>query len=124
MPVLGLALVALLVWLFVRRKQPVESVAVRAGVVCAVALIAAALAVRGGPAATGAVLLASAAGFALWLRMRGAGGDDPGDGPDPPDEPEPDPGPTQCVDPPVDLLDAEAFDRARAEWERELPRRD
>lgn len=124
MLVLLFALVALLVWLLFVRGRPVASRVQRGVLAGAVAVVAAALAVRAGPAATGATLVLAAVALALWLRLRG-GGDDPGDdGPDPPDGPDPDPGPGRERELPRDVLDVDAFDRARAEWERELPRRD
>ena len=120
MLILAGAIVALLVWLGLRRKQPTDSVALRVGAVCLIAVIAAALAVRGGPVAT-ALILVTGGALLMWWRLRRRGGDDPGDdGPDPPDPPDPDPGPGARAD----VLDVEAFDRARADWERELPRRE
>ena len=59
----------------------------------------------------------------VWLGLRGRGDDRGDDGPDVPDPPDPDPGPGERADLPPEVLDPEAFDRARAEWEQELPKR-
>ena len=61
-----------------------------------------------------AICLLAIAALVVGLRRRGGeGGDGPGDdGRDPPVDPGPDPRPEQ--------LDPDAFDRARAEWERTL----
>jgi hypothetical protein len=115
MLMVALAIVVVpLAWLLLTRTKPIDPVVRRVGVACLVACVAAVLAVRSGPAA-----IAFVAGVALvvWLRLRGRGGDDPGDdGRDPPDDPDPDPGPGQRLDP-------DAFDLARARWEQELRER-
>jgi hypothetical protein len=101
-------------WLFMTRSAPVEPVVRRVGVGFLIACAGAVLAVRS-PAA--AVAFFVVVGLVVWLRMRGRGGDDPGDdGPDPPDDPDPSPDPGQRLDP-------DAFDRAREQWEQELRER-
>ena len=117
MLILALAILALLVWLVVkRRERPIDPIVVRAALWCAVAFVGAAVALRAGPVAAG-LYVGAVMALVVWLRMRGRD-DGPGDdGPDPPDEPDPDPGSGQ-------VLDVDAFDRARSEWERGLPSRD
>jgi hypothetical protein len=119
MLILALGIVAMsLVWLFAKRTRPVNPFIRRAGLGFAIACLCAALAVRVGP--TLGLLLLAVAWLAVWLRLRGRGDDGPGDdGPDPPDEPVPDPDPDPGH---LEALDQEAFDRARAEWEQDLPK--
>ena len=94
-----------------------------AQVSCILIAFVAGIAIRSGPRGIIAFTVAAVA-FGIWLGLRGRGGDDRGDdGPDVPDPPDPDPGPGQRADLPPEVLDPEAFDRARAEWERELPKR-
>jgi hypothetical protein len=120
MPILALALLALLVWFVVKRGQ-VHPIVRSAGLVILIAFVAG-IAIRSGPRGIIAFTVAAVA-FGIWLGLRGRGGDDRGDdGPDMPDPPDPDPGPGQRADLPPEVLDPEAFDRARAEWERELPK--
>jgi hypothetical protein len=122
MPVLALAFVALLVWLVVKRGS-VPPAARTAGLVTFGVVCAAPVAIRAGPRGI-LVFAVGLVALGVWLALRGWGGDDRrDDGPDVPDPPEPDPGPGQRVDLPPEVLDPEAFDRARAEWERELPKR-
>ena len=121
MPILALALLALLVYLVVKRGR-VHPV-VRVGSLVLLLAFCAGIAIRSGPRGILAFVIAVIA-FGIWLGLRGRGGDDRGDdGPDMPDPPDPDPGPGQRADLPREVLDPEAFDRARAEWERELPKR-
>jgi hypothetical protein len=54
--------------------------------------------------------------FAIWLRRRGHGGGGGDDGRGSPDDP--DPGPRPGHRDPLERLDPDAFDRARAEWEQ------
>ncbi len=124
MLVLALAIAVMsMVWYFAVRKPRVDPAIRRAGVACAIFCVAVAVALRAGPVA-GVLLVVTVASLVLWLRMRGRGGDDPGDdGRDPPSGPEPDPGPDGDDALRPELLDPDAFDRARAEWERELPKR-
>jgi len=62
-----------------------------------------------------AICVLAIAALVVWLRRRGQGGDGPDDGGrDAPVDPGPDPRPER--------LDPDAFDRARAEWERALKR--
>ena len=120
MPILALALLALLVWFVVKRGQ-VHPIVRSAGLVILIAFIAG-IAIRSGPRGIIAFTIFAVA-FGIWLGLRGRGGDDRGDdGPDVPDPPDPDPGPGQRADLPPEVLDPEAFDRARAELERELPK--
>ena len=117
-----LVVMASLIWLFAIRKQPVTPALRRVGIGFAVAFVCAALAVRAGPAV--GLALVTVVLVAVWLRLRRRGDDGPGDdGRDPPSgpEPDPDPGPQASLRP--ERLDQDAFDRARAEWERELPKR-
>jgi len=127
MVVLVIAILAVpLCWLFVQRTLRVDPVARRAGVTWAVSCLGAGLAFRTGLAPLGLLLTAVCMGsIFVWLRRRG-GGDDPGDdGRDEPVEPGPDPGPHHGLVLPAELgvLDHDAFDRARAEWERRVPER-
>ena len=121
MLILALAiLVVALVWLFATRAKPVDPVVRRVGLGFAIVCVAGALALRVGLAVGLVVIVVSA--LVAWLRLRGTGGDDGGDdGPDPPDDPGPDPGHGNGVR--HDRLDPDAFDRARAQWENELPKR-
>jgi hypothetical protein len=103
-----------LVWLLMTRSAPIHPVVRRVGVGLVVAGVGAVLAIRSPPAALAFLAIV---GLVVWLRMRGRGGDDPGDdGPGPPDDPDPSPDPGQRLDP-------DAFDRARARWEQELRER-
>ena len=77
---------------------------------------------RAGPLA--GLLVVAAGSFLLWVSMGGFGwGRGGDDGPDPPPDPDPDPGDGERADLPAKRLDPDAFDRARAEWEREAPKR-
>lgn len=120
-PILVLAFAALLVWLVVKGERPAPVVLRIAGIAVLI-VCAMAVAWRAGP--LGAAALATAAVALGVLISRHQRGDDRGDdGHDPPDAPDPDPGPGHGAEPPAGLLETEAFDRARAEWERELPKR-
>ena len=122
MPILALAFVALLVWLVVKQGRPVHPAVRTAGLMFLIAC-AAGVAFRTGPRGILVFAIALLA-FGVWLGLRGRGGDDRGDdGPDVPDPRDPDPGPGQRADLPPEVLDPDAFDRARADWERELPKR-
>ncbi len=121
MLILALAfLVVVLVWLFATRARPVDPIVRRVGIGFVIVCVAGALALRVG-LVVGLVVIVVAA-LVAWLRLRGTGGDDGGDdGPDPPPEPDPDPGHDEGLHP--DRMDSDAFDRARAKWDNELPRR-
>ncbi len=122
MLILALAVVTLVVWLLVKRGRPVPPF-VRAAALGFVIACAAAVALRAGPVGT-AVFATAAVTLGVWLGQRGRGGDDDGDdGPDPPDANDPNPGAGQRAEPPTDVLNPQAFDRARAEWDLELPKR-
>jgi hypothetical protein len=54
--------------------------------------------------------------FAIWLRRRGHGGGGGDDGDGSPEDPDRGPRPGHRV--PLERLDPDAFDRARAEWEQ------
>lgn len=125
MLILALAVVAvILIWMFSKRLEGAEPVVRWAAVVWAFSCAGAALALRAGQVLTGLLLVAvSFASLAILLRWRGGGDDGPGDGGREPDTPDPDPGLGRPVPPPVERLDRDAFDRARAEWEQELPKR-
>jgi hypothetical protein len=122
MLVLALALVFVpLAWLLAKRARRAEPAVRRALVAGAILCVAAAVAVRAGPVGVGLFLLA-VVWLAVWLRSHGSGGEGPGDdGREPPEGPEPDPGPRATLRP--ESLDDDAFDRARAQWEQELPKR-
>jgi hypothetical protein len=123
MLILALAIVlGSLTWLVVKRTGDVDPVVRRAAIACAIACVGVAIALRAGLAP--GLFIVAVALIAVWLRARRAdGGDGPGDdGPDPPDEPEPDPAPRAGLRP-ESSLDEDALDQARAEWERELPKR-
>ena len=120
--ILALLIVALpLVWIFMKRTP--SAAARRAGVSWAIIGLGAALALRFGPLPMRLLALAAivGVGFAVWMRRRGGGGGGGGDDPPAPD-PDPDPGDHAKPRPEDELLDRDAFDVARAEWERELPR--
>jgi len=124
MLVLALTIVALpLAWLAARRAQRLQPAVRRAGVAFAISCVVVALALRAGPALAG-VLIVAVAALAVWLHRRGPGGDDRGDdGRDPPSGPGPDPDPGDLAKARPQPVDRDAFDRARAEWEHELPKR-
>jgi chromate transport protein ChrA len=116
-----LIVVVVLVWIFMTRTQ--SAAARRAGISWAIIGLGAALALRSGPLPLRLLVVAAlVVGFAVWLRRRGGGGGGGGDDPPAPD-PEPDLGDHAKPRLEDELLDREAFDVARAEWERELPRR-
>jgi hypothetical protein len=119
---LGVVSVSLIWWFFVRREQPVSPVVRWVGGATGIVVLGLFATLRAGPFV--GLLVVAAGSFLLWVSMGGRGGDDPGDdGPDPPPDPEPDPGTGKLVQPQPERLDGSAFDRARAEWERELPKR-
>jgi len=127
MLILALGILAMsLVWYFAMRTEPVNPLVRRVAIGFAIACVCAALAVRAGPAL--GLLLVSLMLVAVWLRLRGRGDDGPGDdGREPPTEPDPDPGPRPGarVRPEIsdqEAFDQAAFDRARAEWEQDLPK--
>ena len=109
---LALALVvAPLAWLALRHADPTVR---RAAVGCAIACGLVAVALRAGPVPTGLLLAA----LMFWLLSRGSGGDwRDDDDRDPPAGPGP--GPGGHAKPRPEVLDPEALDRARAEWERQ-----
>ncbi len=112
-------LVALGVWLLAGRGRTVHPV-VRTAALAGAVLGAAAVASRAGPVASA---LAAAIALTLGLWLRGGGGGGGGGGPGPPGPPDPDPGSGRSADLPAEVLDPDALDCARAEWERELSRR-
>lgn len=116
-PILALAVVAIVAWLVVRRGRPIPPFARVAGAACVV-VAAAVVALRAGPLGT-AVAVAAAVTLGLWLGHRKRDDDGGDDGTDPPDPVDPPAGPGSRVK----LIDPEAFDRARAEWDREPQRR-
>jgi hypothetical protein len=119
---LGIVSVSLIWWFFVKRERPVGPVVRYVGSAVGIVCLGLVTTLRGGLLA--GLLVVAAGSFLLWLSMGGfGGGGGGGDGPDPPPEPDPDPGSGKRVDLPAEVLDREAFDRARAEWERELPKR-
>lgn len=119
--VLGIVAMSLVWWLFVKRKQPVGPVVRWVGGAVGIVVLGLVATLRAGPLVGLAVVAIGS--FLLWVSMGGAGDDGPGGGgPDPPREPEPEPGHGERPDLPEKHLDPEAFDRARAEWERELPK--
>ena len=119
---LGIVSVSLIWWLFVKREKPVGPVVRWLGGAAGIVVLGLVATLRAGPLVGLAVVAVGS--FLLWVSMGGAGGDGPGgDGPDPPPEPDPDPGPGVRADLPAKALDPDAFDRARAEWEREAPKR-
>ncbi len=111
-------LLGLLAWLVVKKTEHVDPAIRRAAIACAIGCVLAVLAVRAGPVGIGLLVIGL---VVVWLRMRGRGGGGGDDGRDPPDEPEPDPGPREEVRP--ERVEDDALDRARSEWERELPKR-
>jgi len=119
--VLGIASVTVIWLLFVKREKPVGPVVRWTGGAAGIVFVGIVATLRAGLLA--GLLVVAAGSVLLWLSMGGFGGGGGGDGPDPPPEPDPDPGPGERADLPAKLLDPEAFDRARAEWERELPKR-
>lgn len=120
-PILALAVVALVAWLVVRRGRPIHPSLRVAGAACVV-VAAAVVALRAGPLGT-AVAVTAAVTLGLWLRHRGRDDDGGDDGPDPTDPVDPQAGPGSRAKLPAEVIDPEAFDRARAEWDRELQRR-
>jgi hypothetical protein len=125
MLVLALLIVAVpLVWVWMKQARGAAAPPLGTVVSWSILGAGAALALRFGPLPLRLVVFAALVGsLAVWLRRRGGGGRGPGD--DPPDAPDPDPDPGDHAKPrPEDeLLDRDAFDLARAEWERELPKR-
>lgn len=122
MAIVALLIVAVaFVWIITKRTP--SAAARRAAISWAILAVGAALALRSGPLPVRLLVIAAlVVGFAVWLRRRGGGGGGGGDDPPAPD-PEPDPGDHAKPRPEDELLDRDAFDVARAEWERELPRR-
>jgi len=126
MLLVALAIVlAPLAWLVIKRMQHVDPAARGTGLRWVIACLGAALAMRVGLAAPVllrvALCLLAIAALAVWLRRRGQGGDGPGDdNRDPPEDPDPDPRRGQRFAPRPERLDPEAFDHARAGWERAL----
>lgn len=121
MLIVASAIFALVVWFSAKRGWLDHPFARAAGLVFLIACVAA-IALRAGPLGA-AVFATVAVTLGIWWALRGRG-DDPGDdGPDPPDPPDPGPGPGKRAALPAEVLDPDAFDRARAEWERELPKR-
>ncbi len=119
--VLGAVSVSLIWWLFVKREKPVGPVVRWVGGAAGIVVLGLVATLRAGPLVGLAVVAVGS--LLLWLTMFGTGGDGPDDGgPDPPPKPDPDPGHGARPELPARLLDPEAFDRARAEWERELPK--
>jgi hypothetical protein len=125
MLILVLAIVlAPLAWLAIGRLRHADPVTrarmARWTVVC----VGIALAARVGlaaPLALRIALVAVAIGaVAVWLRRRGGGGGPGDDGHEPPVDPGPDPGGARRPLPRRDRLDADAFDRARAEWDEAM----
>jgi hypothetical protein len=119
---LGIVATALTV-LLAKREQPVGPVVRWVGGALGIVCLGLLVTMRAGPLV--GLLVVGVGSFVLWLSMGGGGGGDgPGDDdPDPAPVPDPDPGPGERADVPAGSLDREAFDRARAEWERELPKR-
>ena len=113
-----------LAWLAYKRMQHTGLAARGPRLGWVFAMLGAALALRVAAAAPlllrVAILVLAVGAFAIWLRKRGQGGDGPDDGRDPPVDPDPDPSPGQRVEPQLERLDPEAFDRARVEWEHAL----
>lgn len=120
--VLGILAASLIWWLFVKREKPVGPVVRWALGATGIVVLGLMATLRAGPLA--GLLVVAVGSIVLWLAMFGTGDDGPGGGgPDPPPEPDPDPGHGERPDLPVKLLDPDEFDRARAEWEHELPKR-
>jgi hypothetical protein len=119
MPFLVLAIVLVsLGWLLLGRAQRKDPAIRRVGAAFAILFVAGALALRAGPAGFGLLFLALVS-LAVWFRTNRGGDDGPGDdGREPPDDAGPDPGPQAGL-----RLDQDELDRARREWERELPKR-
>jgi hypothetical protein len=117
------AISASLLWrFFVKREKPVGPVVRWVGSAAGIVCLGLFATLRAGPMAGLAVVAVGS--IALWLSMGGTGGAGPDDdGPSPPPDPDPDPGSGKRADLPSEPLDGTAFDRARAEWERELPKR-
>ena len=123
MLILALGIVAAsVIWLlFVKREKPVGPVVRWVGGSAGIVVLGLVATLRGGLVA--GVLVVAAGSFLLWVSMGGlGGGGGGGGGPDPPREPDPDPSPGERADLPPKALDHDAFDRARAEWERAVPR--
>ena len=119
---LGVVSMTLIWWFFVKREEPVGPVVRWVGGSAAIVLLGLLATLRGGLLA--GLLVVAAGSLVLWLSMGGRGGGGGGDdGPDPPPEPDPDPSSGKRADLPRERLDQDAFDKARAEWERELPKR-
>ncbi len=119
MLILALGIVAAsVIWLlFVKREKPVGPVVRWVGGSAGIVVLGLVATLRGGLVA--GVLVVAAGSFLLWVSMGGlGGGGGGGGGPDPPREPDPDPSPGERADLPPKALDHDAFDRARAEWER------
>jgi hypothetical protein len=117
---LGIVAISLMV-LFAKREQPVGPVVRWVGGAVGIVGLGLLVTTRAGPLM--GLLVVGVGSVVLWLST-GGGGDGPGDDDsDPPPVPDPDPGPGERADVPAGRLDREAFDRARAEWERELPKR-
>lgn len=122
--ILGLGVVAMtLIWMLSKRIEGAEPVVRRSAGMWALLCVGAALALRAGQLLIGLVLVSVAfASLAVWLRGRG-GDDGPGDDGRDSDPPDRGPGGGRQGRLPVEQLDGEAFDRARAEWEQELHKR-
>lgn len=124
MLILALGIVAMsLMVLLAKREQPVGPVVRWVGGAVGIVCLGLLVTTRAGPLA--GLTVVGVGSVVLWLSMGGGGGGDgPGDDdPDPPPVPDPDAGPGERADVPAGRLDREAFDRTRAEWERELPKR-
>ena len=125
MLIVALAIVVIpLAWLAGKRVQRVDP-AERGALLgrWIIAFLGVGLALRVGltaplPMRIALVVLAIGA-FAYWLRRRGHGGGGD-DGRGSPEDPDPEPRPGDRVAP--ERLDPDAFDRARADWEREARR--
>ncbi len=111
------------IWMLAKRMEGAEPVVRRSAVMWTLLCVGAALALRAGQLLIALVLVSVAfASLVVWLRGRD-GDDGPGDDGRDPDPPDPGPGGGRQARLPVEQLDGEAFDRARAEWEQELHKR-
>ena len=112
-----------LAWLVIKRMQHADPASRAAGWRWAIVCLGAALALRVGMAAPVplrvALCLLAIGALVTWWRRRGHGGGGGDDGRDPPVDSGPDPRPDHAA-PRPEHLDAQSFDRARAEWENAL----
>ena len=127
--VIPLALfLAPLAWLLVELMRDLEPGPRRAGITwvvsCMCAIVLGGLGVRSLAILFGVVSVLALGSLAVWFTTAQEPGDAEGEpiaAAEPEPEPEPDTGPDDDSDPEL-VIDWEAFDRARAEWEKELAR--